>query len=155
RADDAAREYREVLAAAPQTHDALHMLGVIELGRGDLDEAEELISTARALRVPYAAIEHNWQLVQDTRLARERALPEELAEQALPILVDLALARVAARDGAASGSQSALSGAVAVHLIGRVHAGDHDDGWLLRRLAEILDANTVTLWAADGDGTER
>ena len=155
RVDDAAREYREVIAAAPNTHDALHMLGVIEWGRGALDEAEELIANARALRPPYAAIEHNWQLVQDARLARERALPEQLAERALPILVDLALApRAGGRDAALSRTQPARSAAAPVHLIGRVHSGDHDDGWLMRRLAAILDANSLTLWAADGDGTE-
>ena len=68
------------------------MLGVIELGRGNLDEAERMISAAMALRPPYAAIEHNWQLLQDARLALEQAQPEQLAERALPILVDLALA---------------------------------------------------------------
>ena len=152
RVDEAAREYRDVIAAAAETHDALHMLGVIELGRHNLDEAEQLISAAKALRPPYAAIEQNWQLVQDARLARARAQPEQLAERALPILVDLALAPHAA--GRQGGTRTAVSRSTTVHLIGRVHAGDHDDGWLLRQLADLLDTGAVTLWAVDGDGTE-
>ncbi|MGH9422469.1 MAG: tetratricopeptide repeat protein, partial [Thermoanaerobaculia bacterium] len=38
--------YRQTLALAPNTHDALHMLGVIELGFGNLQLAEELILEA-------------------------------------------------------------------------------------------------------------
>ncbi len=153
--DEGAREYRAVIAIAADTHDALHMLGVIELGRGNLDEAERLISAALALRPPYAAIEHNSQLVQDARLARARAQPEQLAERALPILVDLALGPDAAgRPGRAAGTRTAASSRPAVHLIGRVHAGDSDDGWLLRWLADLFGADATTLWAADGDGTE-
>jgi hypothetical protein len=68
------------------------MLGIIELGRGNLDEAEQLISAAMALRPPYAAILHNWQLVQDARYAVRERVPEQLAEPRCQILVDLALA---------------------------------------------------------------
>jgi len=153
--DESAGEYRAVIAIAADTHDALHMLGVIELGRGNLDEAERLISAAMALRPPYAAIEHNRQLVQDARLALVRAQPEQLAERALPILVDLALARDAAgRPGRAGGTRAAASSRPAVHLIGRVHAGESDDGWLLRWLADLFTAEVTTLWATDGDGSE-
>ncbi len=153
---DAARAYAEVIEAAPDTHDALHMLGVIELGFGNVDEAERLVAAAKPLRPAYAAIEHNWQLVQDALLARSRAQPEQLAERALPILVDLALAPGAAgRQRRASATRAAASSSTVVHLIGRVHAGDHDDGWLLRRLAEVLDSDTTVLWAVDGDGSDR
>ena len=76
---EATRGYREVIAVAPDTHDAQHMLGIIELGLGNLDEAERLISAAMALRPPYAAILHNWQLLQDARFARARGVPERVA----------------------------------------------------------------------------
>ena len=66
--DDAARLYREVLQAAPRTHDALHMLGVVELGAGNLEEAERLIVEARGLRAPYQTIDHNLQLVQEASI---------------------------------------------------------------------------------------
>jgi tetratricopeptide (TPR) repeat protein len=149
RVDEAAREYRAVIAAAPATHDALHMLGVIKLGRGEIDEAERLIDAALAVRPRYAAIEHNRQLVQDARIAREQAQPEELAERALPILCDLALSG----GGRSPPARARGGGAAAVHLVGRVHGGD-DDAWLLRRLAALLDAAGTTVWAIDGDGTE-
>ena len=155
RVDEGAREYRAVIAIAPDTHDALHMLGVIEMGRGNLDEAEQLISAARALRPPYTAIEHNWLLLQDARLALEQAQPEQLAERALPILVDLALAPDAAeRRGGAGRLRTGATGRRAVHLIGRVHAGDHDDGSLMRSLADLLGQDATALWATDGDGSE-
>src|SRR5438477_187294 len=50
---DAAACYREVLALAPNTHDALHMLGAIELRHGNFSEAKELIVAALRLRPPY------------------------------------------------------------------------------------------------------
>lgn len=153
---DAARAYAEVVAEAPETHDALHMLGVIELGFGNIDEAARLLAAARPLRPAYAAIEHNWQLVQDALLARSRAQPEQLAERALPILVELALASDAAgRAHRASEKRSAGAGSADVHLIGRVRAGDHDDGWLLRRLADLLGPEGAVVWAVDGDGSDR
>ena len=130
------------------------MLGVIELGRGKLDEAERLLSAARASRPSYAAIEHNWQLLQDARLALEQAQPEELAERALPILVDLALAPRAGERGGASRTRTAATLRPAIHLIGRVHAEEHDDGLLLRSLADLLGADTTALWATDSNGTE-
>lgn len=153
--DAAAHAYAEVIAAAPDTHDALHMLGIIELGRGNIDAAERLLATARSLRPPYAAIEHNWQLIQDALLTRWRAEPEELAERALPILVDLALARDAiGRPVRASNAWVAPTAPMPVNLIGRVHAGDDDDGWLLRRLANLLGPDAA-LWSVDGDGSEK
>jgi hypothetical protein len=155
RVDDAAREYRDVIAAAAGTHDALHMLGVIELGRGALDEAERLILAALALRPPYPAIKHNLLLIQEARTSLARAQPEELAERALPILVDLALGEsTAGRTTPSSDVHARNSTPSAVHLIGRVHAGELDDGWLLRRLASFLDTKGTTRWAVDGDGSE-
>lgn len=152
---DAAHAYAEVVAAAPDTHDALHMLGVVELGFGNVDEAERLIAAAMALRPAYAAIEHNWQLVQDALLARTRAQPEQLAERALPVLVDLALARDAVgRPVRAVGAWVPVFEHAAVHLVGRLRAGDHDDVRLLRRLAHILGPDVAMLWAVDGDGSE-
>ena len=138
KSDDAARLYREVLRVAPRTHDALHMLGVVELGAGNLEEAERLIVEARTLRAPYQTIDHNLQLVQDAIASRQRALPEELCEQALPLMVELAMAAPPARPrpGAAAG---------VVHVIGRVG----DGGWLLERLAALLAPWHPTLWATD------
>jgi hypothetical protein len=144
RLDAAARDYGDVVARAPGTHDALHMLGVIELARDNLDEAERLIRAALALRPSYAAIEHNLLLVHDARVARMRAQPEELAERALPILAELALA---GGDRQAADAPVAAGG---IHLVGRV-VGDDDDAWLLRRLVEMLGAQCACVWTADDD----
>jgi len=151
---EAARAYRDVIAAAPDTHDAQHMLGIIELGLGNLDEAERLISAAMALRPPYPAILHNWELLQDARFARARGVPERLAEPALPILAELALGPCAtSRSEGASRVWTASAPPASIHLIGRAHGGDHDDSWLLRRLAHVLGLD-CTVWAADGKGTD-
>jgi hypothetical protein len=149
RLDEAARGYREVLAQAPKTHDTLHMLGVIELERQDLGEAERLMRAALALRPTYPTIEHNLRLVEDARIVQMRAQPEQLAERALPILSELALTgpdrslRRAASEGSTTG---------VVHLVGRVR-GD-DDAWLLQRLCEVLGPLQVCVWTTDRDGPD-
>ena len=150
RLDEAARDYREVLERAPNTHDALHMLGVIELGRQKLDEAERLMLAARALRPAYPAIEHNLQLVGDARVAQMRAQPEQLAERALPILAELALA---GPNRSSSRSTVEPPGATGLHLIGRVN-GDDDDAWLLRRLCEVLGPQRASVWTTDADAPD-
>ena len=149
RSEEAARDYRTVLEHAPDTHDALHMLGVIELGRDKLDEAERLIRRATTLRDPYPAIVRNLKLVEEARLVHRRESPELLCERALPIFADLAL--VAAGKGARGADMHRLRarGSRDIHLIGRVHAPMHDDGWLFRRLSSMLDAS---LWATDAEG---
>src|SRR5215831_8224037 len=97
RLSEASGAYGEVLARAPNTHDALHMLGAIELRRGNLAEASQLILAAMKLRPPYPDIEHNLRMVEDLlRAARVDAgrapvATEELCERALSILADLAL----------------------------------------------------------------
>jgi len=148
---ESARLYEEVLLRAPATHDALHMLGVIALGLYELDLAERLILDAMALRPEYAAIAHNLLLVRDAKAARERALPEELCERALPILNDLALANAPQAPfpvRLATSSDTAAS----IHLIGRMSAGDSDDSWLLQRVAELLGSARHDIWATDADG---
>ena len=80
RLDEAAKLYREALKTAPKTHDALHMLGVIEWSLGDLDRGEELILEAMTLRPAYQGIQSNLQMLRDVRLARSGAIEDELAE---------------------------------------------------------------------------
>jgi hypothetical protein len=151
---EATRAYREVVAVAPDTHDAQHMLGIIELGLGNLDEAERLIAAAMRLRAPYPAILHNWELLRDARFARARGVPEQLAQPALPILAELALgSRAESRSERSGGAWTASVQSASVHLIGRANAGDHDDSWSVRRLAHVLDRD-CTLWAADGNGPD-
>jgi tetratricopeptide (TPR) repeat protein len=140
RFDEAAEAYAAVLSKAPETHDALHMLGTIELRRGDLQEAKRLIVAAMRLRNPYPAIERNLQLVHDAE--RAAALPGvlhrptiDLCERALPILVDLALHSRPAQT---------------VHLVRAAAVTAVDPGWLVQRLAALLSFADLQIWAADG-----
>jgi Flp pilus assembly protein TadD len=68
----AALLYREVLAAAPATHDALHMLGVTEMMAGRPHDAEWLIRKRwRCGR--YTAIQNLQLAVNAARRTPERA----------------------------------------------------------------------------------
>jgi tetratricopeptide (TPR) repeat protein len=155
RFDEAAEAYTAVLAKAPRTHDALHMLGAIKLRRGELREARRLVEAAMRLRPAYAAIEHNLQLISDAerasnRLSLQRSPSVELCEAALPILVDLVLRagdpEAAPQPSRPTGSPDAAS---TVHLIRGAQAGDVDPGWLVRRLAALLSPADLQLWATD------
>ncbi len=147
---EAARLYEEVLVRAPATHDALHMLGVIAMGLDELELAERLILDAMALRPEYPAVAHNLLLVRDARAARQSALPEELCERALAVFNDLALTNAPqmVRRGRPATS---VDDVLPIHLIGRMHAGDSDDAWLLRRIADLLGPARHDVWATDGD----
>ncbi len=156
RFDAAAEIYSAVLVKAPRTHDALHMLGVIKMRRGELREARRLIVTAMRLRARYPAIEHNLQLVYDgervkERLSVRRATSTELCERALPILVDhLSYARDPEPRARLAATPTSLHMAGPVHLIQGSPGSDVDPGWLVRRLAAILAPTDLHLWAGDG-----
>jgi hypothetical protein len=149
RIDNAEHDYLTVLERAPDTHDALHMLGVIELGRDNLDEAERLIRRAMALRSPHPAIVRNLKLVDEAKLVFRRESPELLCERALPIFADLVLGEPVGGRGTGTGPRAARTASGEVHLIGRVEAPMQNDGWLFRRLAQLIDAR---LWAIDAAG---
>ncbi|CAG0982660.1 hypothetical protein BURK2_01935 [Burkholderiales bacterium] len=66
-----ARElYGEVLVHAPETYDALHMLGVIEMELGDYARAEELIQASIGL-MPTPEARINLSIVRQRRRSRE------------------------------------------------------------------------------------
>lgn len=147
RNDEAARLYQNVLAEAPRTHDALHMLGVIELGFGNFDEAEALILAAMALQPSYAAIESNLGLARSARLERSQVELDQLCARALPIFCDLvATTWRASRKREPAGI---APGDISLHLIGRLHGDDDDDPWCLRHLAQLLAPLGPQVWAAD------
>lgn len=57
---DAARQlYEEVVARAPLTFDAVHMLGVVRMQQGDLDDAEAMLTRALELAPGLGMIRHN------------------------------------------------------------------------------------------------
>jgi hypothetical protein len=69
RFSDAEILYREVLGVAPETFDALHMLGTVRLMLDDFDEAESLISRAIKIAGPIPDFVHNLRLCQDRRIS--------------------------------------------------------------------------------------
>jgi hypothetical protein len=69
---DAARQlYEEVVARAPSTFDAVHMLGVVHLQQGDLDAAESLLTRAAEMMPEVPAIQSNLQLVRRQKREHE------------------------------------------------------------------------------------
>jgi hypothetical protein len=146
-AAEAATSYRKVLAAAPNTHDALHMLGVIEYELRNFDTAIELILRAMKLRPKYEAIERNLELVRDAMMEQKRAYDEQFGERALPALCDLINSRAGRTEPRSM--RDANSGVV--HLIGRATAVGEDDAWILSQLAEVFAPLAPTVWAADID----
>jgi len=150
RTGEAERDYRAVLERAPDTHDALHMLGVIELGRQNLDEAELLIRRAMTLRAPHPAIVRNLKLVEEAKLTHRRENPERLCERALPILSDLLRGGSPGPAARAVVGSANAPGDAEIHLVGRLHAPLCDDGWLLQRLGQLIDAR---IWSLDARGT--
>lgn len=69
--DAAGALYEEVIARAPLTFDAVHMLGVIQLMKGDLDRAESLLTRARELAPDVLSIRQNLQLLAHRRQEHE------------------------------------------------------------------------------------
>ena len=152
RDSDAERLYRDVLNVAPRTHDALHMLGVIELGRGDLIEAERLIREAMALRQEYVAIKTNLALVEDAINARQQRDVRIISELALPLLADEVLRRTTRENDESSphvadAAQPVLDEEVQIHLISDFGDPVGEREWYARRVATLLSARSPVLWS--------
>jgi hypothetical protein len=143
--------YRQVLAKAPGTHDAWHMLGVVELGFRRLVEAEYSIRRALELRPEYPAIKKNLDLVLQALRTDNRAADEQrLCAKALPLLKwrvsDAANSKLADTD--AADDRAYPTTARTLHCVGGLgNADDDDDDWFVARLAEVLpDSVSVTHW---------
>lgn len=141
---EAERHYRDVLSAAPATHDALHMLAMVRFEARDYAEARRLIEAALSLRPAYPAIERNLALVLSAQRAQERRALESLCERALPSV--FALLR-SADAGVARETPAATEG---LHLIGRAGDPSDDDAWMLRRLAQLLAPLEPVVWHVGG-----
>ncbi len=63
--------YEEVVARAPYTFDAVHMLGVVHLQQDDLDAAEALLTRAREMMPDVEAIRQNLLLLQRRKREHE------------------------------------------------------------------------------------
>lgn len=149
---EAERLYRDVLRFAPATHDALHMLGAINLRRGELFEAEKLIRQALRLRQEYAAIKKNLTLVEEAIHARQQGDVRVVCELALPLLADEVLRRTGPEDGApalregpspAAASRSSL----ATHIISEFGDPEGETQWFALRVAALLSTQCPSLWS--------
>lgn len=159
RVRDAERLYRDVVEHAPRTHDALHMLGVVRLGLGDLIEAERLIKQAMTLRPEYAAIAKNLSLVERSLAARDRRGIETLSEQALRLLTEsLASSRNVAPPRPAVSSRTAREVVeprrMPLHVVAPAFDVMSDATWLVQRLRHLLAPLRVTFWNASETSTD-
>jgi len=144
RAIEAERLYRDVLAVAPQTHDALHMLGMVRWAEGDYTEARRLVEAAQPLRPDYPTIRQNLLLISSAERARDRMAHETLCERALPRLFELL--RLDRRPAQAAPVVSAHADAAPVYLIGVDDGSESDDAWMLRRLLALLEPLRPVVW---------
>ena len=139
----AARLYRDVLAVAPRTHDALHMLAVAQWGLGDLDGAWRLLERALALREPYPGILKNRDTLLLAREHEARLDAERRSEAALPGLL--------ASLGSPAGTLPApLAPGEPLHLIVGTADPRDEAAWLADRLAEALAPWEPSTWGVDG-----
>lgn len=153
---EAERLYRRVLNIAPATHDALHMLGAINLNCGDVVEAEKLILNALRLRQAYPAIKKNLALVYDairSNARRERDI-RVICELGLPLLADEVLLPTGYGDrGASAGvelqAHAASESVLPKHLISDFGDASGEREWLAWRVATLLSAQSPTLWSIE------
>ena len=69
--DTARALYEEVIARAPLTFDAVHMLGVVLMQQGDLDAAEAMLMRALELMPGLRSIGHNLELLRHRKRDHE------------------------------------------------------------------------------------
>jgi hypothetical protein len=145
---DAELLYRSVLNIAPNTHDALHMLGVINFRRADLVEAEGLIKSAMTLRQGYNSIIKNLKLVEAAINARQQHDIQLVCELALPLLADEVLLRTKrANHDSVTHVKPPNSGEFQAHLISDFGDAASENAWFARRVATLLSARKPKLWS--------
>lgn len=158
----AAELYCDVLSVAPATHDALHMLGVIELASGYPQDAEYFIRQAIALRPPYPAIRTNLQLAADAvRLQaggdRQPRFGPRLRALLTPAIAD-PTARASAAGEAESAGRAAVADADSLHVFEKslYPCDDEGDHWFVSRLAQLFPSRIHLHSGPDGsDGRQR
>jgi SEC-C motif-containing protein len=94
--DEAARLYRQVLAADPSNFDATHMLGLVEYERGQHESAFALIKHAIELRPDLGMPRHNLRLLESMPLVETEICREVLPRLAPRVDFGFDLAELAA-----------------------------------------------------------
>jgi hypothetical protein len=147
--DIASDLYAQVVARAPLTFDALHMLGVVRFQQGDLDDAESLLRRASDLMPGFEAIRHNLRLLQQRKREQE-GLYSATAIIAYDMLRLFGATRpvpaTASRPGFPNPSQAGGTGTIHIVIPGDVFnaAANRNGVTLLQRLAATT--SNLTLW---------
>lgn len=154
----AALLYREVLAVAPATHDALHMLGITEMMAGRPHDAEWLIREAMALRQPYAAIRKNLQLAVNAARRHTGTGRQQRFESPLQTMLASRVADPPARAAAGEGCFYDPATTDEDPCLHTFHwplypCAEEGDTWFVRRLAALLpSAISLRDWSAGSTG---
>jgi tetratricopeptide (TPR) repeat protein len=136
--DEAARLYRQVLAADPSNFDAMHMLGLVEYERGHHESALALIKHAIELRPELGAPRHNLRLLESMPLVETEICREVLLRLAPRVDFNFNLAELAA--------------ATSAHIVIGETIGTEERAALASILAATRTA-PVTIWSQAADGT--
>ena len=145
--------YEEVVARAPYTGDAVHMLGVVHLQEGDLETAEALLRRALDLMPQVEAIRQNLQLLKQRKRDTEGIY-------SLRAIVAIDMLRLLGATGRLSpvnpgeGFLGSASGTVHVVVPGDIlNGGANQDGVaLVRQLAAV---RATSLWSDPRDRIPR
>ncbi|MEO8134553.1 MAG: SEC-C domain-containing protein [Betaproteobacteria bacterium] len=135
RNDAAGRLYEEVVARAPLTFDAVHMLGVVRMMEGDLDAADSLLTRAAELAPDEPSIRHNLRMLGQRRQEHE-GLYSVRAIVAGDILRLYGAARGAASPADSDPFAAAIPG-TPLHVVipgDAMNAGSNQTGGALARL---------------------
>lgn len=150
---DAARGlYEEVVARAPLTFDAVHMLGVVRMQQGDLDDAEAMLTRALELAPGLGMIRHNLTMLRH-RKQEHQGLYSASTIVAVDMLRLLGARGQLAAPEAATGflPAGATDGAIHVVVPGDVLNGAANRSGLALR--DALSAHGgASLWSDPRDG---
>jgi hypothetical protein len=136
----AADLYRDVLRVVPSTHDALHMLGVIEHLLGNAPEAVQLIDAAMALRPAYGAIVRNRELAVAAVVLRNGTEGDAQCRERIATFVrdDRKVGHAPAEPALGAMAPSRSADGPQVFAEAGTVAAQEDMDWLARRLRDIL-----------------
>lgn len=138
----AERHYRDVIALAPRTQDALHMLASVRWNQGEFDDAWRWMERAIAVRAPSAELVRNRDAMRRALAQVRRDQADARAEAALPGMLAALATRTAPGTPPVAGD--------ALHLVAGTEDPDSEAAWLGARLATLLAPWRPALWVPPG-----